>query len=45
MAAEINGHHFEDDILKSIFLHDSFCILITISLEFDPGAQFTLNQY
>ena len=31
-----NGHHFEDDIFRCIFLNEAFCILITISLKFVP---------
>ena len=31
-----NGHHFEDNIFKCIFMSEKFCILIRISLKFAP---------
>ena len=29
-----NGRHFADDIFRSIFMNEKFCILIKISLKF-----------
>ena len=31
-----NGHHFSDNIFKSIFMDEKFCSLIRISLKFVP---------
>ena len=31
-----NGRHFPDDIFKCIFMNETFCILIRISLKFVP---------
>ena len=31
-----NGRHFADDIFKSIFMNEKFCIFIGISLKFVP---------
>ena len=31
-----NGRHFMDDILRCIFVNETFCILIKISLKFVP---------
>ena len=31
-----NGHHFADDIFKSILLNEKFCMLIKISMKFVP---------
>ena len=33
-----NGHHFEDDVLKCIFLNENISISIKIALKFDPKA-------
>ena len=33
---EQNGHHFTDNVIKSIFLQKKFCISIQISLKFVP---------
>ena len=34
-----NGHHFADDIVKRIFMNETFCILIRISLKFVPKVR------
>ena len=31
-----NGRHFPDDIIKSIFMNEKFCIVFQISLRFVP---------
>ena len=36
IAPEQNGHHFTDDILKSMLVNENFCNLFKISLKFVP---------
>ena len=36
IAPEQNGHHFTDDILKSMLVNEIFCNLFKISLKFVP---------
>ena len=33
-----NGRHFADDLFRWIFLNETFCILIPISLKFVPNG-------
>ena len=33
-----HGHHFADDIFRSIFMNEMFCILIKIPLKFAPNS-------
>ena len=40
-----NGHHFEDDTFKWIFLHENRGILVQISLKMFPMAQQTISNY
>ena len=44
MRPEQDGHHFADDIFKSIFLNEKVCILIKISLKFVPKCPTHNNQ-
>ena len=37
-----NGRHFPDDIFKSIFMNEKFCILIWISLNFVPKGPINI---
>ena len=39
-----NGRHFEDDILKCIFVKEEFCIFIEISLKFVPKVPIGNNS-
>ena len=38
-----NGRHFADDICKSIFMNEKFCIFIKISLKFVPKGPIDNN--
>ena len=40
-----NGRHFTDDIFRCIFLNETICISIQISLKFVPGVQLTITQH
>ena len=40
---EQNGHHFANNIFKSIFMNEKFCILIQISLKFVPKVAIDNN--
>ena len=37
------GHHFADDTFKCIFVTETFCILINISLKFVPKIEIDNN--
>ena len=41
---EQNGRHFADDIFRSIFVNEKFCILIKVSLNFVPEGPIDNNQ-
>ena len=38
-----NGRYFPDDIFRSVFMNDKFCILINISLNFVPEGPIDNN--
>ena len=38
-----NGRHFADDIFRSVFVNETFCILIRISLKFVPKGPIDNN--
>ena len=38
-----NGRHFQDDILKCIWMNGKFCILIQIPLKFIPKGAIDIN--
>ena len=38
-----NGHHFADDVFRSIFVNEKFCILVKISLKFVPKGPIDNN--
>ena len=38
-----NGRHFADDIFRCIFLNETFCILIEISLKFVPKGPIDIK--
>ena len=38
-----NKHHFADDIFRSIFVNEKFCILIKFSLKFVPKGPIDNN--
>ena len=40
-----NGRYFADDIFRCIFMNESFCILIKISLKFVPRGPIDNNQH
>ena len=40
-----NGHHFADDILKCIYLHENAWILITTKLQFIPQGPIKGTDY
>ena len=39
-----NGRHLADDIFRSIFVNEKFCILIRISRMFAPKGPINNNQ-
>ena len=38
-----NGRYFPDDMFRSVFMNDKFCILINISLNFVPEGPIDNN--
>ena len=38
-----NGHHFADDVFKSIFINEKFRIMMKISLKFVPRRPIDNN--
>ena len=39
-----NGRHFEDNIFKSLFVNEKFCVLIRISLKIVPKGPLDHNS-
>ena len=40
-----NGRLFTDDIFRCIFVNETFCILVKISLKFVPKGPIDITHY